>query len=406
VLLSYFIDAEGYGSLERMKASLGLDFLRTPIGAAAHPSVAEPLRYVFGSLYATGEGRRRQEFIHLANCTLRQTHVESTVSCSSEGDEGSGGSGCRVQKMRLSRTDQRPTTVTLLDTLLVTEIANTTFPCACSGSGNCSSSTWESFLARGEITPDTVTYRNNATTTTTTTTAAAAAAQPDFADVSAVPPATFSKRLSLLLNSYYTARLWGLSDVAASDAEGFGLFNNITTNTTTALLPSADMRTFVELPTAAPADIAALQRLWHQLQHSMARALSAGLQFLLAVAMAAASTHTPVYVCSGGWAPALVAAPGALLVAAVAALLLLRLRGTLAPDMLRCAASMTYGNARFAVPATGSALDGVRRAQLLRRVRVRVGDVSGDGDGDVGELAFVPADKVATRALERNRLYI
>ncbi len=401
VLMSYFIDAEGYGSLERMTASLGLDIPRTPLGSAPKPSVAEPLRYVFGSLFATGEGRRRQEFIHLANCTLRQTHVESAVFCSSESDDGGGGGGCRVTKMRLSRTDQRPSTVTLLDTLLVTEIPNSTFPCACTGSGNSSSTTWEWFLTEGAITPDTVSYLS-------------IARRRRFADVSQVPPETFRRRLSVLLKSYFTARLWGLGDVAATDAEPFDIINNhsnnnnFTTNkinNTTALLPSADMQPFVTMPAQAPADIAALKRFWHDLQHSMVRALGAGLQFLPAVAMAAASTHTPVYVCRAGWAAALLAAAGALLVAGGAALLLLRLRGTLAPDMLRCAASMAYGNPRFATPPGGSALDGIRRAQLLRRVRVRVGDVRG-GDGDVGELAFVPADKVATRALERNRLYI
>ncbi len=81
----------------------------------------------------------------------------------------------------------------------------------------------------------------------------------------------------------------------------------------------------------------------------------------------------------------------------------LQLRCALAPDMLRYVASLTYANPHFGTPPGGSALDGMARAKLLRRVRVRVGDVG--GARDVGEVAFVAADEVETRELERTRLY-
>jgi hypothetical protein len=99
-----------------------------------------------------------------------------------------------------------------------------------------------------------------------------------------------------------------------------------------------------------------------------------------------------------GWAATLLLATAALLAAAVAAL---------APDVLRCVAGMTYAHPRFGGLPSGSTLDGVKRAKLLRNVRVRIDGIRGDirSDRNVGRVAFVALDDIEKRQLAWTRCY-
>jgi hypothetical protein len=109
-----------------------------------------------------------------------------------------------------------------------------------------------------------------------------------------------------------------------------------------------------------------------------------------------------VYICNFAWLGVLLLASVALLRTGTASLVL-QLRCTLVPDMLRYVASITYSNPHGPTPLSVSALDGMERTELLRNLRVRIGDIR--GDREVGEAAFITLDDVETGGLERRRLY-
>ncbi len=230
-----------------------------------------------------------------------------------------------------------------------------------------------------------------------------------FIDLSEVPPNLFSKRLSLLLNTFYGQQLASNLGVKMST---LAYYDNAT-------FPVRDLDTF---SAKSPGRLARtdddLGQFYHNVSDTIVDAMVGGLPFIPAATTATTIVHTPVYDCQWRWLATLLLAAGALL-ATGAALLAMQLRCSLAPDMLRYVASMTYANPFFRTPPGGTALDGAERAKLLRDVRVRIGDIrANDDDGDdddalnhggddsVGEIAFVAADDVATCRLKRNRLYI
>jgi hypothetical protein len=126
--------------------------------------------------------------------------------------------------------------------------------------------------------------------------------------------------------------------------------------------------------------------------------------FVSAATSATAAAPAEVFVCRFAWLAVLLLASGTLFLLGGAAVVL-AWRSTLAPDMLRCVASMTYANSSvFSTPPGGTALSAMQRARLLRNVTVRIGDTTGD-NGAVGEIAFVAADERKVRSLEHRRLY-
>jgi hypothetical protein len=109
--------------------------------------------------------------------------------------------------------------------------------------------------------------------------------------------------------------------------------------------------------------------------------------------MATASVDTPIYVYRIEWVVILLVASMALVVAG-AVLLLLQLHCTLAPGILRYVVSMMYANSHFSTLTGGTAPDGMQRTQLLRRVRVRIGDINSDNN-NVGGVAHRQQDDMA-----------
>jgi hypothetical protein len=230
----------------------------------------------------------------------------------------------------------------------------------------------------------------------------------NFVNIEEVPPDVFARRLSLVLNNFYLA----LFRDNAKDTEA------ILARYTNATTPVDDVSIFARRPPVPPAppppplsppspdgaDSAAMGlRFYSAVANGTAAAARAGLRFVPAATAATASVHTPIYVCRIGWAATLLLASAALLAAGAAALVL-QVRSVLAPDTLRSVASMAYASPHFrSVPRGGTTLDGVERAQLLHDVRVRVGDIN--GDGTEGEVAFVAAEDVETRELDSKRLY-
>jgi hypothetical protein len=126
--------------------------------------------------------------------------------------------------------------------------------------------------------------------------------------------------------------------------------------------------------------------------------------FVSAAANGTVVASTDVFVCQFGWLAALLLASGTLFGPGVYATLALAAAGgaTLAPDMLRCVASITYANAYFSTAPGATALDAVQRARLLRCVTMRNGDVR--LNGVVGEVAFVAVDEHRLQSLDNERL--
>jgi hypothetical protein len=197
--------------------------------------------------------------------------------------------------------------------------------------------------------------------------------------------------------------------------------------------PSRDIEIFVAKPPPRQfLNVSEFLTIDDTLTNDIRGAMIRGLPFIPAATTATTSVHTPVYACQWGWLATLLLAAGALSATGAAALAL-QLRYALPPDVLRYVSSMTIANAHFrTLPPGGTTLDGAERARLLRDVRVRLGDIRGaDGGGDngddddnddddeedggtggssvdgadVGEIAFVAADDVATRRLDFKRLY-
>jgi hypothetical protein len=149
------------------------------------------------------------------------------------------------------------------------------------------------------------------------------------------------------------------------------------------------------------------EKTYRRLNTNVWAALRNGLPFVNFATNGNAIEHYEVFVCRFRWLALLLVASGTLTLLGAASIVL-TVRATLAPDMLRYVASMAYANTNFTAPRGASALDAMDRARLLRDVRVRIGDIAAgdnDNDGDIGEVAFVTADERTVRPLDSRRLY-
>jgi hypothetical protein len=330
--------------------------------------------------------------------------VESAVFCPGKpGRPGmADGDECRVKRMRVSRMDTRPPYLTHFDSPeFVQTIAS--FLSKESSVPDGFASGIELFLYRGQSSASVMWSKDDR--------------KSQSVDLSRVPPTVLSSRLSILINTYIQLLLSVNDDTAFTpDA----LFRNATT-------PVSDLDLFVRRPpTAALSTEDAFYSFYNASHNRIVIDMASGLPFVPAAATATATLRRPVFVCSFAWLSMLLLASAALF-ATGAVSLALQLRAVLAPDVLRYASSMTFGNPHFRAQtltlggnaggdssgdgggdrSNGSglstALDGIERAKLLRHVRVRIADVN--GSGDVGAVAFVAADNIDTRELERHRLY-
>jgi hypothetical protein len=371
---TFFFDTEGGLSLERLNAYLGLE----SVSASAKPDaeLAVLRRLIFGILSFSGEKSGNEQInISISNCTLRETRVESAAHCRSLKDGG----GCSVKRQRLSHSDKRPPSVTMFDyPTLVQSFARHL-----------------SILYAGNLRYRSPIYKYliYANGTNKVASEEGTLHSLGLSDISSIPVEVVSERLSLLLNTLHISLL--LSN-EHTPRRNLSVFDRATA-------PMNDTALFARPSREPLANEDALRHFLGTLNAAVSDALRRGMPFVPAATTATTSVHALIYVCSFGWMATLLLASAALL-AVGAVSLALQLRCTLAPDMLRYVASMTYANAHFRTPPGGSALDGVERAKLLRNVRVRIGDIRG-GDSHVGEVAFVAVDEVETRELERKRHY-
>ncbi len=375
---TFFILTDDDDSIKRSVAFLGL---HPSSNLDSDPAILARRRLIFGSLSPCDPSGRAHQ-ISLTNCTLSQTHVETAVLCPGRRDGG----GCHAQRVRLSRADTRPRSLTMFDNFYYASRLMLWMPRHLSGSAR--------FSSVAETFVDGFTYKKYVVVRPEDDTPF------QHVDVAKIPPARFGARLSLLLNTYHQSVLVLSDEDAASAAvRSVALLPNVT-------LPSRDIDLVVNASSAAAAREltrwGAFRSWYNGTLRDTVALTSRGLPFIPAATTAQAAVHTPVIVCQFAWDAVLLLAAAALFATGAAALAL-QLRSTLAPDMLRYVASMTYADARLGAPPGGSALDGMARARLLRDMRVRAGDVN--GGGSVGEVAFVAEDEVETRELERKRLY-
>jgi hypothetical protein len=380
---TWFISIDANSSPQRFQAYHGLPSSAAD-GDDSAAKLAVPRQLFFGSLYINSKGRRTA--INLARCTLHETRVEAAVHCRSDADGGS----CRVRRVRRSLADRRPRTVTLFDSPAIAERWSQMLPDSFAVSNARRSSDAEFFFA-GNVSSVVGVELVNATDP-----------QAYFVDLSQLAPGDFGARLSLFLNAFSQEILLS-KEVEAGAAAALARYDN-------ASLPAHDLRMF--LPPMAPSSSSSslpllsteheYERFYLNASRAIFAAFKRGLPFVPAATVATASRTRPVYLCHFGWLATLLLATLALLVAGAASLVM-QLRCTLAPDMLRYVSSMVCASQYIRTPDGGTALDGMERASLLRRLRIRVGDVN--GDGNVGEIMLVLADNATASGLQRKRLY-
>ncbi|UPX13668.1 uncharacterized protein EKO05_0004168 [Ascochyta rabiei] len=321
-----------------------------------------PRELTFASVYGISNDGVEQG-LNIVNCSLFQHHVEASVKCS--GDQ------CVTSKLRKSRTDTRPEALTGLETHSLTEYFVQEFPTAIKF--NEGSSPTERFMANTSAFPFIQRAGHSMSPQL-------------YVNLSIVPPEILSRRLSLVLNTYYQL-----------STQSSGYFGSLTTNLSAYgpdTLPVTDVNAYL------PANLSATDHPYYDwFTVFMQTVYEMDSPFMGATTTADIKSTMQVFVCNYAWFALLVASSAIILVTGTVAVVLKR--KTLGPEMFGFVASMTYENPWLRIPDGGTMLDGMERARLLKDVEVCIGDVR--GTEDVGHIAV--AAEVPLRKLERGRLY-
>ncbi|KAL1612087.1 hypothetical protein SLS60_000310 [Paraconiothyrium brasiliense] len=314
------------------------------------------------SKYAKDPGANRFG-LNKAECSVSQNHVEAQIFCDK--------ARCTCVKVRKSMTDTRPTALTGFEHGAILTKFATEFPKAVNFA--IGSSPTEHFLVNSSAFPFNQQVGESRLDV-------------QYTNVSVVAPDVFSKRLSLVLNTYYQlstqpAGYWGS---LSSNLSAYGP-DTIPVNDIDHYLPnnlSATGHSFFDWYPTFDKD-----------------AFDDKSPFVGASTTGNLTSVEEVFVCNFAWVALLFSASTVLLVTGVAALVMKRL--TLGPEVFGFVTSMTYENPFVKVPEGGSTLDAMERARIMRDVEVYVADVA--GEKDLGHVAF--AAGVPLRKLERSRTY-
>lgn len=321
-----------------------------------------PRQLTFASVYGISRNGEDQG-ISITNCSLLQHHVEASIQC--------GGRKCAVDKLRRSLSDTRPNSLTMLEYFSVTDAIAKEFPTAIKF--NEGSSPTELFMANTSAYPFAVRagrlFPNEV-----------------YANLSDLSPEVFSRRLSLVLNTYNQL-----------SAQSTGYFGSLTGNLSAYgpdTLPVTDINAYL------PANLSATEHSFYDWNTNFQQtAIDLDYPFLGATTTATAKSTMQIFVCNFAWVALLLVSSSTILITGIVAVVLKR--RTLGPEMFGFVTSMTYENPWLNIPTGGTMLDSMERARLLKDVEVRIGDVC--GDETVGHIAF--AAGVPLRKLERGRLY-
>ncbi|KAJ4384221.1 hypothetical protein N0V86_001068 [Didymella sp. IMI 355093] len=345
-------------NISRLDAFVG--HYNTSILSDQEMSTKRELLYV--SQYAIGEDSDALG-LNVAKCALAQNHVEVLVHCD--------GSRCATRKMRTSTTDTRPTAMTGFEHGTILTGFATRFPTAVTF--NIGSSPTEIFISNTSAFPFVQQVGHLST-------------KSSFTDLSQLSPELFSKRLSLVLNTYYQL-----------STQPTGYFGGLSGNLSAYgpdTLPDTDLNAY--LPTNLSATNHSFLDWYYDFE---ARIQDIDSPFIGATTTAVTTYKMQIFVCNYIWLALLLTSSTVILLTGGIALVLKR--RTLGPEMFGFVSSMTYENPYVKIPAGGSMLDAMERARLLKDIPVCIGDV--DGEEQIGHIAL--AAGVAVRKLEKGRLY-
>jgi hypothetical protein len=207
-----------------------------------------------------------------------------------------------------------------------------------------------------------------------------------FTNLSLIKPDDFSKRLSLVLNTYFQLTI-----------QPTGYFGSLSKNLSLYgpdTIPAADVNAYL------PANFSATNNSFFDWWPVFDAAVQQSNSPFIGATTQADVTHTEeTFLCNIAWLVMLMIASVIIFTTGLVALVLKHM--TLSPEMFGFVTSMTYENPWVKVPEGGTTLDAMERARLLKDVEVHVADVC--GDDSVGHIAF--AAGVPLRKLERGRLY-
>ncbi|KAF2709518.1 hypothetical protein K504DRAFT_502244 [Pleomassaria siparia CBS 279.74] len=337
-------------------------------------STNRELQYV--SLYVTTDAINlyNKAILNMVKCSLGQKHVEAMVGCDKD--------QCAVQKLRKSLSDTRPESLTGFEHSMVSSGIAKDFPAAIisqyeAGDWISTSNPTERFLSNTSSLPfvqQIAPLETNAS----------------FVDLSLIPPEIFSRRLSLVLNTYYQL---------SSQTMGYfgGLSSNLS-NYGPDTLPATDINAY--LPSNLSATSHTFSEWWTTFSNEV---YSMNYPFIGATTTAKVTTTHEIFVSNNAWIALLFISSSIIFVTGGVALVLKRM--TLGPEIFGFVTSMTYDNPYVKLSGGtlggGTTLDAMERAKLLKDVKVYIGDVR--GDEEIGHIAM--AAGVPMRKLERGRLY-
>ncbi|KAF2109691.1 hypothetical protein BDV96DRAFT_615664 [Lophiotrema nucula] len=301
--------------------------------------------------------------LNVVKCSLEQKHIEAVIQCH--------GTQCSTSHIRKSLTDNRPAVFTGFDHGMIRSQFAQEFPTIAPQSDG--SNPTDRFLADTSTLPliQQVGYAGDGIR---------------LVELSAVPPELFSRRLSLLWNTYYQVSI-----------QPTGYLGNLPANLSLYgpdTIPVTDLNAW--LPSNLSATNHSITEWWFPFENTIQSATS---PFIGASTIANVTANEEIFACNFAWLALLWGASGIIFFTGVISLVLKH--RTLGPELFGFVTSMTYHNPYIRVPAGGSRLDAMERARLLRDVEVYIADVCGDDDvGHVALAAGVPA-----RKLEKDRLY-
>ncbi|KAF1842363.1 uncharacterized protein K460DRAFT_292905 [Cucurbitaria berberidis CBS 394.84] len=317
---------------------------------------------IYTSIYATSKESGKFG-LNIARCKVAQKHVESMIECV--------GGQCIAKRVRKSLTDTRPSALTAFEHGLVMQGFAQQFPIAVTFSVG--SSPTEQFLANTSTFPF-VQQAGHLTEDTW------------YTNVSLIEPEIFSRRLSLVLNTYYQLT-----------TQPTGYFGSLSKNLT---LYGPDTLPVTDIDKYLPANFSATNNSffdwWPTFDAAVQRSDS---PFIGATTTATVTSTVEIFACNTAWLSLLMVASVVIFITGAVALALKH--RTLGPEVFGFVSSMTYENPWVRIPRGGTMLDAMERARLLKDVEVHVGDVR--GEEDIGHIAFSAG--VPLRKLERDRLY-
>lgn len=267
---------------------------------------------LFASLYPDGDNDNGNMLLNIARCSVSQSHAEALVRCN--------GTLCSAERIRRSLSDARPSNYTGLEHHLMMYGIAQNFPIALplfrtdpSPAAGSSSAT-ERFLANSSSYP--FLQKNGHPT-----------GKEAYVDLSLVPAKDFSRRLGLLLNTYYQL-----------STQPVGYFGSLSSNLSLYgpdTLPATDIDVYLSSNLSTTNH--SIEEWWSPFAEIVQQSAA---PFLGATTAANVTTVEEIFTCNFAWLALLFASSGTIFITGAVALILKR--NTLGPEV-----RMSHGNVRI-----------------------------------------------------------